>query len=170
MLINIIVNDSSPEKWHNFLLRYGWWKKWYDFIWLILHTEGYGNYKGPIAYMKYFKNLWCKTNRPWSYLLNHSAKSIKERLPALKSGPLEYGADSDLQLCCVRPIQLVSYSFLWGGVQFPLWCQCSKSKILIQPLGKKGSWLIWVAGATDKALSAIQWMSLKGIIQKNVNV
>ena len=113
MLINIIVNDSIPEKWHNFLLRYGWWKKWYNFIWLILHTEGYGNYKGPIAYMKYFKNLWCKTNWPWSYLLDHSAESIKERRPALKSGPLEYGADSDLQLCCVRPIQLVSYFFLW---------------------------------------------------------
>lgn len=35
---------------------------------------------------------------------------------------------------------------------------------------EEDSLLICVAGATDKALSDIQWMSLKGIIQKNVNV
>lgn len=162
MLINIIVNDSSPEKWHNFLLRYGWWKKWYNFIWLILHTEGYGNYKGPIAYMKYFKNLWCKTNWPWSYLLDHSAESIKERIPALKSGPLEYGADSDLQLCCVRPIQLVSYFFFMGeGGSFHCDASAPSQKFSSSLLGKRAA--CW-SGLLE--LQIMLWVPFSGCLLK----
>lgn len=38
----IIVNDS-------------YLKKWYNFIWFILHTKDYGDYKGPVPYVKYLK-------------------------------------------------------------------------------------------------------------------
>lgn len=43
------------------------------------------------------------------------SQKYKGKNTSLEIGILEYGAGTDLQLCCVRPIQLVSYSFLWGS-------------------------------------------------------